>query len=213
MRLNGQPPWDLIASALISVLALVLVHLSPPSMRGLSTILGFVLALPLFGYLLVLSLFPANSELSSRTRALLSLGASTFLITIISLVLIPRGLQLTYAATILSLLTLIMAAIAYVRWSALPRRRRFILWSTRGRRPRRTSASSLLVGAGDQYRFLAKPPRFKGKGCPQPRCEHLLGRICLYPLDCAAPQKQISRPVNEGPQVMEVSCQLTLGQH
>ena len=149
MRLNGPPPWDLIASALISVLALVLVHLSPPSMRGLSTILGFVLAIPLFGYLLVLSLFPAQSELSSRTRALLSLGASTFLIAIISLVLIPRGLQLTYAATILSLLTLIMAAIAYVRWSALPRRRRFILWSTRGRRPRRTSASSLLVGAGD----------------------------------------------------------------
>ena len=149
MRLNGPPPWDLIVSSLISVLILVLVDLSPPSMRGLSTILGLVFAIPLFGYLIVLSLFPAKSELSLRTRALLSLSVSTFLIAIVGLVLTHRGLQLNYVAIILSILTLFMATIAYARWSVLPSRRRFVLWSTRGRRPRRTPASSLLVGFGD----------------------------------------------------------------
>jgi hypothetical protein len=150
LRLNGLPPWDIVGSASISVLALFFVHLSPPSMRGLSTILGIVLAIPLLGHLLVLSLFPSHGGLGLRTRALLSLGVSTFLIAVVSLILIPGGLQLTYVATILSLLMLFLAAFAYVRWSALPRRRRFILWSLMGRRSRRSPASSILVDIGER---------------------------------------------------------------
>ena len=124
MRLSRPPSWDFTASALISVFALFLVHLSPPSIQGFSTILGFLLAIPLSGYLLMLSLFPAQSDLGSRRRALLSLGASTFL-----------------------------AAIAYVRRSALPPRKRLVFWSIRGRRSGRFLASSPL--AGTKVRFVS----------------------------------------------------------
>jgi hypothetical protein len=154
LRLSRPPSWDLTASALISVFALFLVHLSPPSIQAFSTILGFLLAIPLSGYLLMLSLFPAQSDLGSRRRALLSLGVSVFLVALVSLVLITRRLQITDVATSLSLMTLFLAAVAYVRWSALPRRRRFILRSMIGGRYRRTPASSHLVDAGERVGSL-----------------------------------------------------------
>jgi len=154
LRLSRLPSWDLTASALISVIALFLIHLSPPSIQGFSTILGFLLAIPFPGYLLMLSLFPAKSDLGSQRRALLSLGVSVFLVALVSLVLITRRLQISDVATILSLMTLFLAAVAYVRWSALPRRRRFILRLMIGSRYRRTPASSHLVDAGERVGSL-----------------------------------------------------------
>jgi uncharacterized membrane protein len=136
LRLAWPPPWDLIASALISILTLVLIQMSFPSMEGFIALLGLILVILIPGYLFVLSLFPGRSDLSSRRRALLSLGFAALLAALASLGLIftPRGLQPASLATILSLLALFLSAFAYARSSELPSRKRFTLGSKRGSR-------------------------------------------------------------------------------
>ncbi len=142
MRLAWPPPWDLIASALISILTLVLIQLSFPSMQGFIAFFGLILVILIPGYLFVLSLFPGRSDLGSRRRALLSLGFAALLAALASLGLsfTPRGLQPASLATILSLLALFLSAFAYARSSELPSRKRFTLWSKRGSRSGRKLA-------------------------------------------------------------------------
>ena len=142
MRLAWPPLWDLIASALISILTLVLIQLSFPSTQGFIAPLGLILVILIPGYLFVLSLFPGRSDLGSRRRALLSLGFAALLAALASLGLTftPRGLQPASLATILSLLALFLSAFAYARSSELPSRKRFTLWSKRGSRSGRKLA-------------------------------------------------------------------------
>jgi uncharacterized membrane protein len=140
LRLAWPPPWDLIASALISILTLVAIQLSFPWAQGFIAPLGLILVILIPGYLFVLSLFPGRSDLGSRRRALLSLGFAALLAALASLGLTftPRGLQPASLATILSLLGLFLSAFAYARSSELPSRKRFTLWSKRGSRSGRT---------------------------------------------------------------------------
>jgi len=136
MRLAWPPPRHLIASVLISVIALALVHLSPPSLQGTLSLLALIFVLFIPGYLVVLSLFPGKSDLSRQRRAFLCLVSSAILAGLFSFILsaTPRGLQLPSLATILSLLAIFLAAVAYGRWSNLPRKRRFLLLPKRGMR-------------------------------------------------------------------------------
>ncbi len=136
LRLAWPPPRDLTASALISILTLVMIQLSFPSVHGLIAPLGLILVVLIPGYLFVLSLFPGRSDLSLRRRAFLSLGFAALLAALASLglTLTPRGLQPASLATILSLLALFLSAFAYARSSELPSRKRFALWSKRGSR-------------------------------------------------------------------------------
>jgi len=155
LRLAWPPPGDLVASALISLLTLVLVHQSSPSMQGFSAPLGLLLVILIPGYLFVLSVFPARSDLGSRRRALLTLGFAALLAALASLglTLTPRGLQPASLATILSLLALFLAALAYARSSQLPSRKRFTLWSRRGFRSGRRLAR--LPGPSNKGRFIS----------------------------------------------------------
>ncbi len=134
MRLAWPPPWHLIASVLISVIALALVHLSPPSLQGALSIPALIFVFLIPGYLATLSLFPGKSDLSGHRRAFLCLATSALLAGLFSLILTatPRGLQSASLATILSLLAILLAAVAYGRWSNLPRKRRFLLLPKRG---------------------------------------------------------------------------------
>ena len=134
MRTTWPPPWDLTVPALISILTLILVHLTPQSIRELGVLLGLVLVFLAPGYLLMVSLFPAKSDLSSRGRVLMSILLGSLLAALVSLILTftPRGLQPASVATILSFFTLFLTAVAYARWSALPRRKRFSAGSERG---------------------------------------------------------------------------------
>jgi hypothetical protein len=134
MRTTRSPPWDFTVPALISILTLILVHLTPQSIREFGVLLGLVLVFLAPGYLLMVSLFPAKSDLSSRGRILMSVLLSSLLAALVSLILTftPRGLQPASVATILSFFTLFLTAVAYARWSALPRRKRFSAGSERG---------------------------------------------------------------------------------
>ena len=148
MRLAWPPPWHLIASVLISVIAMALVHLSPPSLQGYLSLLALIFVFFIPGYLATLSLFPGKSDLSGQRRAILCLVSSVFLAGLFSLILTatPRGLQSASLATILSLLAIFLAAVAYGRWSNLPRMRRFLLLPKRGMRS--TWALPYIFGAG-----------------------------------------------------------------
>ncbi len=134
MRLAWPPPRHLIASVLISVVALALVHLSPSSLQDILSPLALILVFLIPGYLATLSIFPGKSDLSAIRRAFLCLATSAMLAGLFSLILTatPRGLQSASLATILSLLAIFLAAVAYGRWSNLPRKRRFILMPKRG---------------------------------------------------------------------------------
>ncbi len=134
MRLAWPPPRHLIASVLISVAALALVNLSPSSLQDILSLLALILVFLIPGYLATLSLFPGKSDLSGNRRASLCLFSSAMLAGLFSFILTatPRGLQSASLATILALLSIFLAAVAYGRWSNLPRKRRFVLMPRRG---------------------------------------------------------------------------------
>ncbi len=134
MRLAWPPPWHLIASVLISVGALALAHLSPQSWQGTLSLAALIFVFLIPGYLVTLSIFPGKSDLSLQRRAFLCLATSALLAGLFSFILkaTPRGLQSASLATILSLLAIFLAAVAYGRWSNLPRNRRFLLLPRRG---------------------------------------------------------------------------------
>ena len=134
MRLAWPPPNDLIASALISLLALALANLSPESVQETGSILALGLVILVPGYLIVLFRFPANRDLELSKRIILCLGLSALLAGLVSLVLMltPRGLQPASLATILSLLAIFLNAISYIRFSTQPRKRGLVSRSRRG---------------------------------------------------------------------------------
>jgi len=134
MRLAWPPPWHLIVSVLIPVIALALVHLPPPSLQGTLSLPALIFVLLIPGYLATLSLFPGKSDLCGHRRIFLCLAFSAMLAGLFSFILTatPRGLQVPSLATILSLLAILLAAVAYGRWSNLPRKRRFLLLPKRG---------------------------------------------------------------------------------
>ena len=148
MRLAWPPPWHLIASVLISVIAMALAQLPPPSLQGYLSLMALIFVFFIPGYLATLSLFPGKSDLSGQRRAILCLVSSVFLAGLFSLILTatPRGLQSASLATILSLLAIFLATVAYGRWSNLPRMRRFLLLPKRGMRS--TWALPYIFGAG-----------------------------------------------------------------
>ena len=141
MRTARQIPWYLIASILISLSALALANLLAEPLKEEGSYLALTMVILIPGYLAVLFLFPAGGDLDLSRRLLFSLVASLLLAGLISLILYltPRGLEPASLATILSLLTLFLAALSHLRWSSLPRSRRFIIGAKRGYRSRRTS--------------------------------------------------------------------------
>ena len=141
MRTARQIPWYLIASILISLSAIALANLFAPPLKEAGSYLALALVILIPGYLAVISLFPAAGDLDLNRRFLLSLVASLLLAGLISLILYltPRGLQAASLATILSFLVLFLAALSYLRWSALPRNKRFVIGAKRSYRSRRTS--------------------------------------------------------------------------
>jgi len=147
MRLAWPPPWHLIACVLIPVVALAMVHLSPPFLQGTLSLPALIIVFLIPGYLATLSIFPGKSDLSGYRRAFLSLVFSALLAGLFSLILTatPRGLQSASLATILSLLAIFLAAVSYGRWSNLPRKRRFLLLPKRGMGSTRTFPRAALA--------------------------------------------------------------------
>ena len=79
--------------------------------------IALILVLPVPGYLALLWAYPGKGELSRKGRAVLSLAASVLLAGLLGLVLwaTPRGLQSGSLATLLSMLSLFLFLMAYMR--------------------------------------------------------------------------------------------------
>ena len=58
MRLAWPPPWHLIASVFISVIALALVNMSSPPLHDYLSLLALIIVLLIPGYLATLLLLP-----------------------------------------------------------------------------------------------------------------------------------------------------------
>ena len=142
MRLAWPPPWHLIASVLIPAIALAAVHLSPLSWQGSLSLAALILVIAIPGYLVTVWAFPGKSDLTVQRRGAICLAFSIILAGLFSLLLTatPRGLDFASLATVLSLLAVFLAGVAYLRWSDLPRNRRFFIRQKRGVRPRRAIA-------------------------------------------------------------------------
>ncbi|MDD1762619.1 MAG: DUF1616 domain-containing protein [Methanothrix sp.] len=142
MRLAWPPPWHLIASVLIPAIALAAVHLSPLSWQGTFSLAALILVIAIPGYLVTVWAFPGKSDLTIQRRGVLSLAFSIILAGLFSLLLTatPRGLDIASLATVLSLLAIFLAGVAYLRWSDLPRNRRFFIRQRRGLRPKQAAA-------------------------------------------------------------------------
>jgi hypothetical protein len=150
-------PQHLIVCLLMSIIAIALVHLSIPSLKGILTVLALILVLPVPGYLALLWAYPGKGEISRRGRAVLSLAASILFAGLLGLVLwaTPRGLESGSLATLLSILSFFLLAMAYLRWSDLPRSRRFFLLPRSGLRPGpNASRQSSITGRRAAYAIL-----------------------------------------------------------
>lgn len=144
MRLAWPPPWHLLASVLMPVIALALLHLPPQSLRSPLSIAALILVIFIPGYLVTVWAFPGKSDLTWSRRAGLCLVFSMILSGLFSLLLTatPRGLEIASIATVLSFLCLFLAGLAYIRWSDLPRNRRFFIVQRRGLRSGKSIAAA-----------------------------------------------------------------------
>lgn len=128
MRRRGPPPWDLMVSVITAALALMLAAfgLQPAASMMMPSL--FVLMLLMPGYLLGVALFPGRIDLSSGRRAAISLGAGALLALLLSIILrlSSAGWHISSLTALLAASALVLAAIAYLSRSALPRSRRFV---------------------------------------------------------------------------------------
>lgn len=128
MRRRGPPPWDLMVSVITAALALLLTALGPQPAAFTMMPFLFVLMLLMSGYLLGVALFPGRNDLSGSRRAAISLGAGALLALLLSFILSlsSAGWHLSSLTALLAASALVLAAIAYLSRSALPRSRRFV---------------------------------------------------------------------------------------
>ena len=136
MKYSEPPPWDLAVVALLSAILIILIFLSPEPALGLAAAIGLAIVFLLPGYSLTVTIFPRKSDCSGKGRLVYTTILSIILAAIAAIILTytPRGLNADSLAFLISILALGLTIAAYLRWSALPKRRRHIL--AIGGRPR-----------------------------------------------------------------------------
>ncbi|MDD1757997.1 MAG: DUF1616 domain-containing protein [Methanotrichaceae archaeon] len=129
MKPNGTRPWELFLSALISTTILIMILLSPDPFPGFGAFIGLALIFFFPGYAFALALFPGKDAIGFTKRLILIVIASSILAGLAGFVLnlTPRGLEPASLAFSLAILSLIFTLAAYLRWSALSRRKRFVM--------------------------------------------------------------------------------------
>jgi uncharacterized membrane protein len=153
LKYGEPPPWDLAVAALLSATLIILVFLSPEPALGPAATIGLAIVFFLPGYSLTVATFPGRSALSSKRRLLFSTIFSIILAAIAALILAstPRGLNADSLVFLLSILALGLTIAAYLRWSALPKRRRYTLGfderqkSLKSRRRQMTPTFTLII--------------------------------------------------------------------
>ena len=118
---------DLQIAAIIIILTVLFVLLPPLNTSPVRTILGIPMVLFLPGYALIAALFPRKNDLDGIERLALSFGLSIAVVPLIGLGLnfTPFGIRLVPILISLSVFTLAMLLIAYIRRSKLSEEERF----------------------------------------------------------------------------------------
>jgi uncharacterized membrane protein len=118
---------DLQIVAMIIILTVLFVLLPPLNTSPVRTILGIPMVLFLPGYALIAALFPGKNDLDGIERLALSFGLSIAVVPLIGLGLnfTPFGIRLVPILVSLSVFTMAMLLIAYIRRLKLSEEERF----------------------------------------------------------------------------------------
>jgi uncharacterized membrane protein len=118
---------DLQIVAMVIILTALFVLLPPLNTSPIRTILGIPMVLFLPGYALIAALFPRKTDLDGIERLALSFGLSIAVVPLIGLGLnfTPFGIRLVPILVSISVFTLAMLLIAYIRRSKLSEEERF----------------------------------------------------------------------------------------
>nr|WP_243687988.1 DUF1616 domain-containing protein [Methanobacterium formicicum] len=120
---------DIIIVAAITLLTVAFVLIPPLNKTFIRTILGVLLVLFIPGYSLIAALFPKWGDLDGIERAALSFGLSIAVTPLIGLALnyTPWGIRLDPILVSLTIFTLAMVTIAFLRRRRLPDEEKFFV--------------------------------------------------------------------------------------
>jgi uncharacterized membrane protein len=120
---------DIILVVAITLLTVAFVLIPPLNKTFVRTILGILLVLFIPGYSLIAALFPKWGDLDGIERAALSFGLSIAVTPLIGLALnyTPWGIRLDPILISLTIFTLAMCVIAFLRRRKLPEEERFFV--------------------------------------------------------------------------------------
>ncbi|MEA1944277.1 MAG: DUF1616 domain-containing protein [Euryarchaeota archaeon] len=122
-------PGDLALVILLTLACILFVMVPPLNETPVRVILGLLLVLFLPGYSLIAALFPRKDDLDGIERIALSFGLSIAVVPLLVLTLnyTPFGIRLVPILVVLSLFTVSLAVVAYLRRQGLPEADRFAL--------------------------------------------------------------------------------------
>ena len=122
-------PKDLALVILLTLSCILFVLIPPLNGTPVRIILGLLLVLFLPGYSLIAALFPGKDDLDGIERIALSFGLSIAVVPLLGLALnyTPFGIRLVPILIVLSIFTVSLAVIAYLRRQWLPEGDRFVV--------------------------------------------------------------------------------------
>ncbi len=122
-----EMPGDLLAAVILVVATLLFTLLPPLSDTPVRIPLGLMMVLFVPGYTLIAALFPRKGDLDGIERVALSFGLSIAVVPLMGLGLnyTPWGIRLTPVVVSISIFTLAMSAVSYLRRTSLPSDERF----------------------------------------------------------------------------------------
>lgn len=125
----GNYYTDIILIVVLTLLTAAFVVIPPLNKTFIRTILGILLVLFIPGYSLIAALFPKWGDLDGIERTALSFGLSIAVTPLIGLGLnyTPWGIRLDPILISLTIFTMVMCIIAYLRRTRLPERERFFV--------------------------------------------------------------------------------------
>lgn len=120
-------PTDLALVILFTLLCIPFVLIPSLNETPIRIILGLPLVLFLPGYSLIATLFPRKDDLDGIERIALSFGLSIAVVPLLGLALnyTPFGIRLSPVLIVLSVFTIALAIVAYIRRSRIPEEGRF----------------------------------------------------------------------------------------
>lgn len=129
LKMRKRVPADLVLVILVTLVCIPFVLIPPLNETAIRVVLGLPLVLFLPGYALIAALFPRKDDLDSIERIALSFGLSIAVVPLLGLALnyTPFGIRLSPVLTVLSVFTISLAVVAYVRRGPLTEDDRFFV--------------------------------------------------------------------------------------